>query len=187
MLVASKREQLQRNKRWPICTWPDLLQPSLKGRIAFPDNPREFVGIALKTLGHPSIGKDICTKLVVTAGGSGQPVCELLSSSSCVPMCVMGTHASTEMTKESHFCTVLDRLRLQSVSSWPAIRQPTLHTEGTPVQLSHSAHHHSQQPLATALKCRINVMHSVLHRCVTKPTPRETHQAALSADNTIRC
>jgi ABC-type Fe3+ transport system substrate-binding protein len=59
MLVAFKREQLQRHNRTPIRCWADLLQPALKGRIAFPDNPREFVGIAFKTLNHPAIGTDL--------------------------------------------------------------------------------------------------------------------------------
>ncbi len=31
--------------------WKDLLQPKLKGRIAWTDSPREFVGAALQTLG----------------------------------------------------------------------------------------------------------------------------------------
>ena len=31
--------------------WGDLLQPQLAGRIAWVDSPREFVGVALKTLG----------------------------------------------------------------------------------------------------------------------------------------
>ena len=33
--------------------WSDLLQPRLRGRLAFSDSPREFVGVALKTLGLP--------------------------------------------------------------------------------------------------------------------------------------
>ncbi len=33
--------------------WPDLLQPRLRGRIAFVESPRELVGVALKTLGLP--------------------------------------------------------------------------------------------------------------------------------------
>lgn len=36
-----------------IHDWSDLLQPRLKGRLAFTDSPREFVGVALKTLGLP--------------------------------------------------------------------------------------------------------------------------------------
>jgi spermidine/putrescine-binding protein len=58
LLVAFKREQLSRRGRFPIKTWSDLLQPGLRGRVAFPDNPREFVGIALKSLaipGEPSV------------------------------------------------------------------------------------------------------------------------------------
>ena len=35
----------------PIEDWPDLLQPRLKGRVAFVESPRELVGVALKTLG----------------------------------------------------------------------------------------------------------------------------------------
>jgi ABC-type Fe3+ transport system substrate-binding protein len=62
MLVAYKRDQLQRHNRSPIRCWADLLQPSLKGRIAFPDNPREFVGIAFKTLNHAAIGRLCITK-----------------------------------------------------------------------------------------------------------------------------
>ena len=31
--------------------WPDLLQPRLRGRVAFIESPRELVGVALKTLG----------------------------------------------------------------------------------------------------------------------------------------
>jgi hypothetical protein len=37
----------------PIRDWSDLLQPALRGRVAFSDSPRELVGIALKTLGLP--------------------------------------------------------------------------------------------------------------------------------------
>ena len=36
--------------------WSDLLQPQLKGRIAFSASSREFVGIALKTLAGESGG-----------------------------------------------------------------------------------------------------------------------------------
>ena len=36
-----------------IQDWSDLLQPRLRGRLAFSDSPREFVGVALKTLGLP--------------------------------------------------------------------------------------------------------------------------------------
>jgi spermidine/putrescine-binding protein len=36
---------------WPIRDWEDLLQPSLAGRVAWVDSPREFVGAALKTFG----------------------------------------------------------------------------------------------------------------------------------------
>ena len=42
--------------RWggrPIQDWADLLQPRLKGKVAFQDSPREFVAIALRTLGLP--------------------------------------------------------------------------------------------------------------------------------------
>uniref|UniRef100_A0A383VEJ6 Uncharacterized protein n=1 Tax=Tetradesmus obliquus TaxID=3088 RepID=A0A383VEJ6_TETOB len=68
MLVAYKRDQLTRHNRSPIRCWPDLLQPALKGRIAFPDNPREFVGIALKTLGHPAIGFNATEADLAAAG-----------------------------------------------------------------------------------------------------------------------
>lgn len=43
-----------RARRWggrEITDWDDLLHPGLQKRIAFLDHPREFVGIALKTLG----------------------------------------------------------------------------------------------------------------------------------------
>lgn len=43
-----------RKRRWggqDIRDWDDLLHPSLQRRIAFMDYPREFIGIALKTLG----------------------------------------------------------------------------------------------------------------------------------------
>lgn len=36
-----------------IQDWSDLLQPRLQGRLGFSDTPREFVGVALKTLGLP--------------------------------------------------------------------------------------------------------------------------------------
>jgi ABC-type Fe3+ transport system substrate-binding protein len=67
MLVAFKREQLQRHNRTPIRCWADLLQPALKGRIAFPDNPREFVGIAFKTLNHPAIGMCVVAAAVAVS------------------------------------------------------------------------------------------------------------------------
>jgi putative spermidine/putrescine transport system substrate-binding protein len=35
----------------PIKDWSDLLDPRLKGRVAFMESPRELVGVALKTLG----------------------------------------------------------------------------------------------------------------------------------------
>lgn len=58
MLLAYKRDLVlrPRNKTHPIKTWSDLLQPALKGRVAFPDNPREFLGIAFKTFNNPHIG-----------------------------------------------------------------------------------------------------------------------------------
>ena len=37
----------------PIHDWSDLLQPRLKGRVAFLDSSRELVGVALKTVGLP--------------------------------------------------------------------------------------------------------------------------------------
>ena len=37
----------------PIRDWADLLQPRLEGRLGFLDSPREFIGVALKTLGLP--------------------------------------------------------------------------------------------------------------------------------------
>lgn len=37
----------------PVRDWADLLQPRLRGRLAFLDSAREFVGVALKTLGLP--------------------------------------------------------------------------------------------------------------------------------------
>lgn len=37
----------------PVHDWADLLQPRLEGRLGFLDSPRDFIGVALKTLGLP--------------------------------------------------------------------------------------------------------------------------------------
>ena len=37
----------------PIQDWTDLLQPRLEGRLGFLDSPRDFLGVAFKTLGLP--------------------------------------------------------------------------------------------------------------------------------------
>ncbi|KAI8466668.1 MAG: hypothetical protein J3K34DRAFT_379213, partial [Monoraphidium minutum] len=50
-LVAYKRDALLRRGGRPVRDWADLLQPQLRGRIAFSGSSREFVGAALKTLG----------------------------------------------------------------------------------------------------------------------------------------
>ncbi|KAK9807227.1 hypothetical protein WJX73_010860 [Symbiochloris irregularis] len=50
-LIAANNRLLQRQGATPIRDWSDLLQPALKGRIAFVDAPRELVGVALRTLG----------------------------------------------------------------------------------------------------------------------------------------
>ncbi|KAK9817763.1 hypothetical protein WJX72_001828 [[Myrmecia] bisecta] len=52
-LVAYNNDKLVKWGGVPITDWSDLLQPRLKGKIAFMDSPREFVGVALKTLGLP--------------------------------------------------------------------------------------------------------------------------------------
>lgn len=53
--ILYKHDKVTRKGR-PILDWPDLLQPQLKGQVAFPTSTREFVGCALKTLGVPGIG-----------------------------------------------------------------------------------------------------------------------------------
>lgn len=50
-LVAYRREQLRIKGVPALRCWSDLLHPSLRGRIGFIDSTREFVGVALKTLG----------------------------------------------------------------------------------------------------------------------------------------
>lgn len=52
-LLAYKPDRLVHYGGRPILDWPDLLQPRLKGRIAFLDSSRELVGVALKILGLP--------------------------------------------------------------------------------------------------------------------------------------
>lgn len=52
-LVAYNSDNLCRRGGVAINDWSDLLQPRLRGRLAFLDSPREFVGVALKTLGLP--------------------------------------------------------------------------------------------------------------------------------------
>jgi hypothetical protein len=53
--ILYKHDKVTR-KGQPILDWPDLLQPQLKGQVAFPTSTREFIGCALKTLGVPGIG-----------------------------------------------------------------------------------------------------------------------------------
>lgn len=52
-MVAFRPDSLCRRGGHEIKDWSDLLQPRLRGRLAFLDSPREFVGVALKTLGLP--------------------------------------------------------------------------------------------------------------------------------------
>jgi spermidine/putrescine-binding protein len=49
-LVAYKKDFLLRRGGRPVRDWSDLLQPQLRGKIAFAGSSREFVGIALKSL-----------------------------------------------------------------------------------------------------------------------------------------
>jgi spermidine/putrescine-binding protein len=52
-VIVYRKDRLRRRDKEGegIRDWDDLLRPSLRRRIAFMDYPREFVGIALKTLG----------------------------------------------------------------------------------------------------------------------------------------
>lgn len=50
-LLAYKRDALKRRGARPITDWSDLLQPQLRGMVAFPESAREFLGIVFKTLG----------------------------------------------------------------------------------------------------------------------------------------
>lgn len=52
-LVAYNKDRLLRRGGTPIRDWADLLQPGLRGRVGFVDSPREFLGVAAKTLGLP--------------------------------------------------------------------------------------------------------------------------------------
>lgn len=44
---------LRRAGAHPITDWSDLLQPQLQRKVACTDAPREYIGLALKTLGLP--------------------------------------------------------------------------------------------------------------------------------------
>lgn len=50
-LVLYRTDRMSRWGGIPITDWDDLLLPGLRGRVGCFDSPREFVGIALKTLG----------------------------------------------------------------------------------------------------------------------------------------
>uniref|UniRef100_A0A7S0RPJ7 Uncharacterized protein n=1 Tax=Chlamydomonas leiostraca TaxID=1034604 RepID=A0A7S0RPJ7_9CHLO len=50
-VVAYRRDRLESRGGRQISDWSDLLQPKLEGRVAMTDSSREFMGIALKTLG----------------------------------------------------------------------------------------------------------------------------------------
>jgi spermidine/putrescine-binding protein len=50
-VVVYRKDRLQRYRDLQLADWDDLLDPRLTGKVAFMDNPREIVGIALKTLG----------------------------------------------------------------------------------------------------------------------------------------
>ena len=54
-IAESSQAYLHASRRGGVAIqdWSDLLQPRLRGRLAFSDSPREFVGVALKTLGLP--------------------------------------------------------------------------------------------------------------------------------------
>ncbi len=71
MLVAKRDQLAARKGRHAITRWQDLLQPGLRGRIALPEAPREFVGIALKTLGHPGLGVQLAVAHSCGGGGGG--------------------------------------------------------------------------------------------------------------------
>ncbi|KDP39729.1 hypothetical protein JCGZ_02749 [Jatropha curcas] len=51
MVIAYKKNKLQKNKLAPIEDWADLWQPKLAGRISMVDSPREVVGAVLKYMG----------------------------------------------------------------------------------------------------------------------------------------
>lgn len=50
-LIVSRSARLKKRGGRVVSDWIDLLQPQLKGRVAFVDSSRDFVGVAFKTLG----------------------------------------------------------------------------------------------------------------------------------------
>ena len=50
-MIAYRSDRMDRLRGRPIVDWADLLQPQLKGKIAFPSSTRVLLAIALMTLG----------------------------------------------------------------------------------------------------------------------------------------
>ena len=70
-LVAVKADALARRGGRPVREWRDLLQPALRGRVAFPESSREFVGIALRTLAEDAAAAEGATEGEGSGGGGG--------------------------------------------------------------------------------------------------------------------
>lgn len=64
-VVAVRQDKLRAAGARAVADWADLLQPQLRGRVAFVDSPHEFVGMALKSLGLPFS----CTAAQLAAAG----------------------------------------------------------------------------------------------------------------------
>ncbi|KAK9866488.1 hypothetical protein WJX84_005441 [Apatococcus fuscideae] len=63
-LVAFRKDLLLRAGGKPIRDWSDLLQPRLRGRLGFVDAPREFLGVALRSLGlsmNEDLSEEACS------------------------------------------------------------------------------------------------------------------------------
>lgn len=123
LLLAYKRDLVlrHRNNARPIKTWSDLLQPALKGRIAFPDNPREFLGVAFKTFDHPHIGFNTTRADFATAGISADQVRERVR----------------ELKKQARLFSSQEHVRsLMTGDCWVCIGSSTGEHEGTCLQLA---------------------------------------------------
>ncbi|GIL68080.1 hypothetical protein Vafri_21393 [Volvox africanus] len=75
-LIAYRRDRLLRRGGDPILDWSDLLQPSLAGRVAMLDSPRELLAAALRSLIAETDGRGMRVGRRVSVNSSAAELAE---------------------------------------------------------------------------------------------------------------
>ena len=109
-LVAYRSDRLERSKCRPIADWGDLLQPQLKGKIAFPSSSRVLLSIALMTLGlGPNTSYSQIESLVLFSPSSTSS--STSSSSDVLKGCEAIKHRMRELREQAIMFSDRDHIR----------------------------------------------------------------------------